>query len=250
MRRITCCFWLLLCMCLVGLPASEALAQEKRAELGYVIGYVAYVGSGGDLREVIPMPDGSVLIGGHTSSTELPTTEGVIQPDYAGDDPALGHPGIYGGDCYLVRLSRDGKEVLAATYFGGSKQERSIYGMALDKQGNIIITSATRSPDIPTTAGCFQPEYGGGDSDWFVAKLSPDFTRVLWCTYVGGSEGESPRGGLTLDEQDNVYIVGGTSSEDFRITPGSFQPQRNGTQDSALIKLEQDGTRLIDGTLI
>jgi Tol biopolymer transport system component len=218
--------------------------------LGYEIGYIAYVGSGGDLREIIPMPDGSVLVGGHTSSTELPTTEGVIQPDYAGDDPALGHPGIYGGDCYLVQLSRDGKEILAATYFGGSKQERSIYGMALDKQGNIIITSATRSPDIPTTMGCFQPEYGGGDSDWFVAKISPDFREVLWCTYVGGSKGESPRGGLTLDEQDNVYVVGGTSSSDFPTTPGSFQPERNGTQDSALIKLEPDGTKLTYSTLI
>ncbi len=250
MRRINCCFLLLLYTCVVGPSASEVLAQEDRAELGYELGYIVYIGSGGDLREVIPMPDGSVLVGGHTGSTELPTTEGVIQPDYAGDDPAVGHPGIYGGDCYLVRLSRDGKEVLAATYFGGSKQERSIYGMALDKQGNIIITSATRSPDIPTTAGCFQPKYGGGDSDWFVAKLSPDFREVLWCTYIGGTEGESPRGGLTLDEQDNVYVVGGTSSGDFPTTPGSFQPERNGTQDSALIKLEPNGAELVYSTLI
>ncbi|MFC1714401.1 hypothetical protein ACFL6S_12095 [Candidatus Poribacteria bacterium] len=250
MRRFTCCFWSLLCICLIWLSASEVLAQEKRAEFGYEIGYIAYVNSGGDLREVIPMPDGSLLVGGHTSSTELPTTEGVIQSNYAGDDPALGHPGIYGGDCYLVRLSQDGKNILAATYFGGSKQERSVYGMAQDKQGNIVITTSTRSPDIPTTAGCFQSEYGGGDSDWFVAKLSPDFERLLWCTYVGGSQGESPRGGLTLDEQDNVYVVGGTSSSDFPTTPGAFQEDRNGTQDSALIKLKQDGSKLVFGTLI
>ncbi len=250
MRRFTYCFWSLLCVCLIGLSASEVSAQESRAGLGYEIVYVAYVGSGGDLREVIPMPDGSVLVGGQTSSTELPTTEDVVQSDYAGDDPALGHPGIYGGDCYLVKLSHDGSKVHAATYFGGSKQERSIYGMALDKQGNIVITSATRSPDIPTTAGCFQSEYGGGDSDWFVAKLSPDLREILWCTYVGGSEGESPRGGLALDKQDNVYLVGGTSSSDFPTTPGSFQRERNGTQDSALVKLKPDGTELVYSTLI
>jgi hypothetical protein len=174
----------------------------------------------------------------------------VVQPNYAGDDPALGHPGIYGGDCYLVRLSRDGKEILAATYFGGSKQERSVYGMALDKKGNVIITSSTRSPDVSTTPGCFQPEYGGGSSDWFVAKLSSDFKELVWCTYIGGSGDGSPRGGLAVDEQENIYIVGGTASPNFPTTLGALQSDLKGGQDSALVKLKPDGSGLVFGTLI
>lgn len=65
-------------------------------------------------------------------SETMPVTPGSLQPKYAGDNPHLGHGGVYGGDCYLARLSPDGSRVLAATYFGGSKQERNAYGMALD----------------------------------------------------------------------------------------------------------------------
>ena len=80
-------------------------------------------------REVIPFPDGSVLVGAQTSSSNMPTTAGVVQPKYAGDDPNLGHGGVYGGDCYLAHLNAAGSKVLAATYFGkafGGSQETSL----------------------------------------------------------------------------------------------------------------------------
>jgi Tol biopolymer transport system component len=242
----------LLFVFLISLIIAQLSEENVIAELQYKVAYATYIGgSGGEqLREVIPLPDGSVLVGGQTNSTDLPTTEGVVQPNYAGDDPAIGHPGIYGGDCFLVRLSSDGQKILGATYFGGSKQERNVYGMALDKQGNIVITSATRSPDLPTTAGCFQPEYGGRPADWFVAKLSLDFKRLLWCTYIGGSGDDFPRGGLAVDKQDNVYVVGEAASSDFPTTPGVFHRNRKGEQDAAIVKLKPDGSALVFSTLL
>ena len=169
-----------------GLLLGVACVSEPQERTGvgksrYKIAYATYFGGSGaeDAREVIVYPDGSVLVGGQTNSPDLPVTEGVVQSRYAGDDPALGHSGIYGGDCYLLRLDPDGRKILAATYFGGSKQERSVYGMALDGAGNVVITSATRSPDLPTTKGCFQPKYGGPPADWMVAKLSADLTRLV-----------------------------------------------------------------------
>jgi hypothetical protein len=174
----------------------------------------------------------------------------VVQPHYAGDDPSQEHPGVYGGDCYLARLSTDGKRLLAATYFGGSKQERNIYGMALDKQGDVVFCTATRSTNWPTTQGCFQPKYAGGPSDWGVAKLSHDFRSIRWCTYVGGSGDDFPRGGLALDIQGNVIAVGTTTSPDFPTTPGVVQPKRKGPRDSVLAKLKADGSGLVFGTLL
>jgi hypothetical protein len=218
----------------------------------YQIAYATYLGGSAwdQAREIIVYPDGSVLVGAQSCSSGMPTTPGAAQPGYAGDDPALGHGGIYGGDCYLVRLSPDGRKLLAATYFGGSRQERNVYGMALDRQGNAVITTATRSPDAPTTDGCFQPAYGGGPSDMLVAKLSPDLSRVLWCTYVGGSGDDFPRGGLVLDGQDNVYVVGTSGSRDFATTRDSLQPALSGPKDSAVVKLSADGSRLLAGTLL
>ena len=134
------------------------------------------------MREVVPYPDGSALVLGATHSTDLTVTDGAYQKAYAGDDPSLGHPGIFGGDAYLARLAPDGRSIERATYFGGSKQERGAYGIELDRAGNVVIGGATRSSDIPTTEGAFQRTYGGGLADAYVAKLSPDLDRLLWAT--------------------------------------------------------------------
>jgi hypothetical protein len=201
-------------------------------------------------REVIVYPDGSVLVGAQSNSLGMPVSEGAVQPRYAGDDPALGHGGIYGGDCYLARLSPDGRKVLAGTYFGGSKQERNVYGMALDQDGNVVITSATRSPDVPTTEGSFQPKYGGPPADWYVAKLSPDLTQARWCTYVGGSGDDFPRGGLGLDEDGTIYVVGTTASADFPLTEGVLQRELKGGRDAAIVKLKPDGSSVLFATLL
>ncbi|MCX8036581.1 MAG: SBBP repeat-containing protein [Candidatus Sumerlaeia bacterium] len=240
-----------------GVEKNGQGAQQRSEDSGgriydFKIAYATYLGGlqWDQAREIIVYPDGSVLVGAQACSDNLPVTEGVVQPKYAGDDPDLGHGGIYGGDCYLFRLSADGKKILAATYFGGSKQERNVYGMALDRRGHIVIASATRSPDIRTTPNCFQPKYGGPPSDWMVAKLTGDLKTLLWCTYVGGSGDDFPRGGLTLDDQDNVYVVGESHSPNFPTTQGVIQPKRNGPQDAALVKLKPDGTGLVFATLL
>jgi hypothetical protein len=219
---------------------------------GYDIAYATYLGGERweQAREVIPYPDGSVLIGAFAASSNMPTTTGVVQSEYAGDDPALGHGGIYGGDGFMAHLSADGTTLLAATYFGGSKQERGVYGMALDSHGNIVISSATRSPDLPTTQGCYQPEYGGPVADMYAAKLSADMKELLWCTYVGASKNDWPRGGIAVDNQDTVYIVGGANSPDFPATSGAFQTRLNGDRDAAVVKLSADGSKLVFSTLL
>lgn len=235
-------------------PAGSAQAQERGffSESGYEIAYATYLGGNAwdQAREIIPYPDGTVLVGGMTASSNMPTTPGVVQPHYAGDDPALGHGGVYGGDAFLVRLSPHGEKIVTATYFGGSKQERGVYGMLLDSRGNIVIGSATRSADLPTTQGSYQPTYGGGQADMYAAKLTPDMTRILWCTYVGRAKTDWPRGGLALDREDNVYLVGGTDSNDFPTTGGAVQRERKGERDAAIVKLSADGAKLLFSTLL
>jgi hypothetical protein len=245
----------LLVLCIAALAVGVSCGQredEPLARRGYDVAYATYLGGSmwDQAREVIPYPDGSVLVAAQTSSADIPTTEGVVQPKYAGDDPNLGHGGIYGGDCYLAKLSPDGSTVLAATYFGGSRQERNVYGVELDGDGNIVITSTTRSRDIPTTEGCFQPEYAGGEADCFAAKLSPDLTQLLWCTYVGGAGDESPRGGLALDPDGNVCLFATTSSGDYPTTAGVHRTERNGPRDAAITMLKSDGSGLLWSTLL
>ena len=241
------------CAVAVALVAGAAPADETgQAAPRYTVAWATYLG--GDrwdqAREIIPLADGSLLVGAQSASTDMPTTDGCVQPKYAGEYPDTGHGGIYRGDLYIARLSGDGRKLLAATYLGGSKQERNTYGFALDSRGNLVVCTATRSPDCPTTEGCFQKAYGGAPADWMVAKLAPDLKKLLWCTYVGGSGDDFPRGGLAVDADDNVVIVGGTASRDFPTTAGAFQAERCGNRDAAVAKLKADGSGLVWCTLL
>ncbi len=237
----------------VIVSAATLVLQAQEAPQSYRIEWATYVGGSAwdQLREVIPYPDGSVLVGGLIKSAGLPTSQGAVQAEYAGDDPALGHGGIYGGDAYLVHLSADGATRLAATYFGGSKQERGVYGMALDSGGNIVIGGATRSPDMPTTEGAYQQAYGGGKSDMYAARLSADMTELHWCSYVGAAKEDWPRGGIALDAEDNVCVLGSSDSPGFPTTEGVLRAQFQGQKrDAAVAKLSADGSRLLMGTLV
>jgi hypothetical protein len=231
---------------------DAALAGGSALPITYRTEWATYLGGSeyDDLREILVGDDGSLLVGGQTVSPDLPVTTGAFQPRYGGEPAGAGHPGIYGGDCFLARLSADGSRILAATYFGGSRQERDVYGMALDRRGRIVITTTTRSRDIPTTQQAFQRQYAGGEADIVVAKLSADLGRLVWCTYLGGSENETPRGGLAVDKLDNVYVVGTSRSADFPTTAGVLQPRRKGGSDAVVAKLSDDGSRLLWSTLL
>lgn len=241
--------------CLLGIVccgSDRSVAADSSAEPRYRIGYATYLGGKewDQAREIIVSGDGSALMGAQTNSDTMPTSAGAAQAKYAGDDPSLGHGGVYGGDCYLARLSPEGDKILAATYFGGSKQERNVYGLAADSRGDLVICTGTRSPDAPVTGGAFQPKYGGGASDMLVAKIAKDLSRIVWCTYVGGSGDEFPRGGLTLDAEDCVYVVGTSNSPNFPTTPGVVGQRLNGPRDSAIVKLKADGSGLVWATLV
>ncbi len=222
-----------------------SLAGAERS-YSYRISYATYLGgsAGEEAREVLPLADGSVFVGGQTASPDFPVTSGVVQEVYGGEPAGTGHPGIYGGDMFVLHLNAAGAETIAATYFGGSRQERNVYGMARDKEGNIVISTATRSNDIKTTAGVYQESYGGGRADFVAAKLTPALRKVIWCTYIGKGNIDWGRGGLALDKHDNVYLLGNTNSPDFPATVGAYQRKPQGGNDAVVISLTPDASKL------
>jgi len=204
------------------------------------IEFGTFIGGGGfeEIREPVLLGGGRLLFGARTLSSNIQTTGGAYQRQHGGGT----------GDSYLAILSADGRSLEAATYFGGSGMERPPYGIGVASNGDIIFTSGTTSPNLPTTSASYRqnlhspvPNPGGG----YVCRISGDLSSLRWCTYTGGGW---PRGGLSLDSQDNPVVAGRAIGDDFETTPGVVQTQARGGDDAFLLKLRSDGTAAIFST--
>jgi hypothetical protein len=150
---------------------------------------------------------GRAYVDGETNDTDFPTTPGVVQPANAGVD-----------DGFVTELSADGSSLVFSTYLGASDYE-GLFGLKLDKSGNIFVAGYTSSRDLPLVLP-FQSNFGGFIDAW-VAELSPGGTRLLFSSYLGGSDQESAYG---LDLWNNeLYIAGRTASNDFPVTSSAPQ---------------------------
>lgn len=83
-------------------------------------------------------------------------------------------------------------------------------------------------------------QFYGGRRDLFVAKLNPAGSALVYSTYLGGSERETP-GGLALDPAGNVHVTGGTDSDDLPISTNAFQPFRGGKREAFVTSLSPSG---------
>ena len=99
---------------------------------------------------------------GCTLSTNFPGTAGGAQAASGGAD-----------DAFVSKLTPDLKTLTQSTYLGGSGSEEG-HAIALDSLGNVYVAGFTFSTNFPGTSGGAQATYGGGFSDVFVSKLTPD----------------------------------------------------------------------------
>jgi hypothetical protein len=109
----------------------------------------------------------------------------------------------------------------------------------VDADGNAYVTGFIFSNNFPTTAGAFQPIFGG-DTDAFVTKLDPTGSTLVYSSYLGGN-GVDGGSGIALDANGNAYVVGrtgtGMTSNDFPTTAGAFQTAFGGGYDAFVAKI-------------
>jgi hypothetical protein len=110
-----------------------------------------------------------------------------------------------------------------ATYLGGSDNEWDTK-LAVGADGAIFVAGTTQSADFPASLlpdnPLNRPEILLAP-DAYVARLKPDGSALEWSFFLGGS-GEEGALGLRRDDLGNLYLLGGTSSPNFPVTPGAF----------------------------
>ncbi|MCU0914980.1 MAG: SBBP repeat-containing protein [Planctomycetes bacterium] len=139
-------------------------------------------------------------------------------------------------------------EAAFITYLGASRWER-IQSVFVDEGGYIYVGGTTKSSDFPTTPGAYDRKgTGTGVNDSLVAKLSPDGTRLVWSTYLHGSQRDDVYG-VWAARRGLVYGTGWTGYPDLATTAGACDRTHNGKNDVFLVKLAPDGSQLVFATL-
>ncbi|MEZ4225727.1 MAG: SBBP repeat-containing protein [Polyangiaceae bacterium] len=182
---------------------------------------------------------GDIYVGGRAGQ-QFPTTPGVLQPSFAGDNTVNA---LYGPqDGFVLKLSSDGKQLIWSTYFGGPGRE-FLRDLAVDATGATYPGLAAVGPGFPhVTLGAFDTSHNGG-YDNAVAKLSADGKTLVWGTYLGGSKDESPPS-VRIHSSGQVYVGGGSSSANMPVTAGAFQSKLAGGFDYYFARLSSDGKTL------
>ena len=181
---------------------------------------------------------------------------------------AEGHPYVlgtvptaatYSEDVFVVKLRPDGSAIDYGVVFGGTGDDKG-FSIAVDSAGSVYVAGTTHSNDFPTTSDAFQPRprrtsvvFGAG----FVTKLSPRGDRLVYSTYLSGGPSPAPGGsvydgatGIAVDAEGFAYVVGHTVSPTFPTTPGAFQREIRGVEDTFVLKLSRPGSRLVYSTLL
>ncbi|HEV2350698.1 MAG TPA: SBBP repeat-containing protein [Terriglobia bacterium] len=136
--------------------------------------------------------------------------------------------------------------LIYSTYLGGSGGDAG-YGIAVDSAGEAFVTGTTASNNFPITSAV-QTNYAG-DGDVFVVKLTAAGTGVLYSTYLGGG-GADTGTSIAIDSSGNAYVAGKTTSPDFPVTTGVFQPVYGGEGDGFITKIAPAGSSLVYSSFI
>lgn len=147
------------------------------------------------------------------SNAAVPTTPNAYDQDHNG-----------GQDIFLVKFDALGREVLFATYLGGSDWDEDP-AVALDSEGNAYLTGRTMSQDFPVT-DFLDPSHNGG-WDAFVAILDRTGSSLLHSAFLGGRFHDYGTS-LAVSASGLVYVAGLTTSDDFPTTPGAFDRTKEG----------------------
>jgi Beta-propeller repeat len=222
-----------------GNPSSCANAfVTKLNPTGSALVYSTYLG--GNLIDsglgIAVDASGSAYVVGETSSTNFPTLN-PLQPVYGG-----------GNDAFVSKLNAAGSALVYSTYLGGSADDAG-NGIAVDSSGDAYVTGVTFSTNFPTM-GPFQANLNGTDNA-FVSELNPSGSALVYSTYLGGNG--TFGAGVVVDNSDNAYVVGGTSSTNFPVTTGSFQTacgNPSSCENAFVTKLNSTGSALVYSTYL
>ena len=220
-----------------GGEADGELAKFSKD--GALVWHTYFGGDGLDGTETHQLAldaDGNPVIALTTTSAKgLPILPGAYSQASKGNGAkGTGRATNYPGEVFLAKISRNGKEILASTFFGG-KHGEGAEGLSIDSNGAIVLTGGSFSDDLPVISG---PQSGaGGGADGFVAVFDRDLEVLLMAGPLGGESWDVIRASA-LGPSGVVVAVGETLSKKLPLRGQKLAPpERAGENQSYLARL-------------
>ncbi len=152
-------------------------------------------------------------------------------------------------------------DLLFSTFTGSSADN---WGMTAcpDVNKNLIAAGIVFGSGYPTTTGAYSGSFNGGQVDIGLTKFNTLGTGIVYSTYLGGSGSETPHS-LIVNDQNELYIMGATSSTNFPLGSSPYQSSHqggtslnidgidfSGGTDIYVTKLSANGATLLGGTYL
>ncbi len=179
-------------------------------------------GSGNDvITDGAVLPSGNIVVVGSTASPDLPSHRG-------GYDTTFAPP----TDAFLAVLSPT-LQLVAFTLIGGSGDDAAT-AVAV-RNGKVWVTGKTSSQDFPTVSA-LQPDYGGGQTDAFVAVFDTALTTLHYASYIGGTGTDAGKAIASGDGMEIVVLE--TLSDDLPVSSAAVFDHLQGATDFYCIALD------------
>jgi hypothetical protein len=212
---------------------SDAFVSKLNIDGGALL-YSTYLGGSSDDfgNSIAVDTTGNSCVTGTTRSGDFPTK-----------DPLQARGSVQDG--FVTKLNSEGDALVYSTYLGGSSDDYGS-GIAVDGADNSYVVGTTLSDDFPVE-NPFRA-FRAGFSDVFLSKLTAGGDALTYSTYLGGSS-DDLGWGVAVDDNDNAFVTGSTSSNDFPVAD-PFQASRGGLRDAFVSKLNVAGDALVYSTYL
>ena len=212
-----------------GGGARDGFAAKLNAA-GSSVEWSTYLGDTDDdwANDIAVDAQGAAYVCGGTWSSAFPTTRGVVQETFGGDE----------SDAFVIKLDPLASRADFSTFLGGGRDDEA-RSLALGRAGDIYVTGFTRSDNFPRSPNAFQSTRQGAE-DAFVAKLNSTASRLVFSTLLGGGSADMGNA-IAVDSFGDAYVAGSTTSDNFPTrVPGLF-PLYSGSGDAFIANFDTLG---------
>jgi hypothetical protein len=197
--------------------------------------YSTYIGGSDEdiLTDIVVDDDGNLYATGFTESSDFPVVS-AYKENYVNQE-----------DIFLLKLNPTGDDLIFSTYFGGDGSDKS-YSIDIDSSGNVYIFGNGYASNIPLVNPIDDDRHFLEEG--YFLKFNSTGNGLEFSSYMGGSDRDYAKS-IFLDDDNNVYLIGSTSSPDFPFTNG-YDTSANGAQDCFVVKVNSALDGIIYSTYI